>query len=260
MNTKQHTREVLKIAGLVVVLASLPFAITALAQAAGTEGTADSYSSAAQQDAPEADISSAGEASDPSVAGSQGKSWWQKRQASRKTRVEAYHQRKAARIPAPPQGPTALAGPLDSITVAFKLDPRLTRSLYMGDRWVSPPTYTQLQDGASLIVAVMAHGRDAKGQAVAIRPEWIVADPEVATVTPGAGGVAQITVRRAGETTLRVTSQGVSKTLFINASQQPVKWQGSVAVTDAATDELISRRVYEQSVMKVEISQQPART
>jgi hypothetical protein len=42
-------------------------------------------------------------------------------------------------------GGTTIA--VTDIAVVFKLDPRLTAGLYMGDRWVSPPTYSTVHPG-----------------------------------------------------------------------------------------------------------------
>ena len=96
------------------------------------------------------------------------------------------------------------SGPLTDVALSFKLDPRLTRSLYMGDRWFSPATFTTTQDVDRINVEVRAVGRDARGQDARIDPEWIAADPKMVTVAPARGGQVTITVHRAGETRLRV--------------------------------------------------------
>lgn len=110
--------------------------------------------------------------------------------------------------------------PLAEITISYKLDSRLTQGLYMGERWVSPATYKGVQDGENLIVVARADGRNARGETVDIRPEWKPADPEMVTVTPGAGGEAKITVLRPGETVLDVASNGLSRRLRIKAEYQ----------------------------------------
>ena len=76
--------------------------------------------------------------------------------------------------------------------IAFKLDPRLTNSLYMGDRWVTPTKFIQVQDGAKLVVA-------AKGPKGA---SWVAADSSMVTVTPVADDEVRITINRAGQTTM----------------------------------------------------------
>ena len=114
----------------------------------------------------------------------------------------------------------AAASALTGITVSFKLDPRLTRSLCMGDRWVSPPTFTRVGEGKSVTVEARAHGRDTRGQAVNISATWIPTDPEMVTVTPHGSHEVTITVQRAGQSSLQVTSQGVSKELAIRVTDQ----------------------------------------
>jgi hypothetical protein len=110
------------------------------------------------------------------------------------------------------------AGALTDIKVSFKLDPRLTRAQYMGDRWVSQPTFTStLKVGTELTVEARAHGLDAGGRAVAITPEWVPADPGMVTVSPDKGKGVEIIVKHAGESRLKVASQGVVKELLIKA-------------------------------------------
>jgi FKBP-type peptidyl-prolyl cis-trans isomerase len=108
---------------------------------------------------------------------------------------------------------------LVTIDISFKLDPRLTRGLYMGDRWVSPPTYSLNQPGKSATVDVRVGGVDATGRRVEIDPTWIAADPEMVTVTPTEGSEVEITIHRAGESQLRVSAGGVSRHLTVKAVQ-----------------------------------------
>lgn len=110
---------------------------------------------------------------------------------------------------------------LADIIVSFKLDPRLTRSQYMGDRWLSSPTYTSaLQVGKQAIVEARAKGRDARGKAMAISPEWIAAGPDMVAVSPGQGSVVTIIVKRIGQSRLKVVSQGVTKELRIKGMER----------------------------------------
>ncbi len=108
----------------------------------------------------------------------------------------------------------AAASPV-SIKVSFKLDPSLTRGMYMGDRWVSPPTYTASQSGKTSTIEARVEGLD-KG----ISPTWTPSDPKMVTVSPQQGQQVTITVLRAGQSNLKVASQGVSKTLSIKAEYQ----------------------------------------
>ncbi len=119
-------------------------------------------------------------------------------------------------------GSQVAAGPagssLGEIKFTFKLDQRLTRGQYMGDLWVSPPTYTRLQDGKELIVEARVEVLDANGRRTNVSPEWKPEDPDMVTVSPNQGKEVKITVKRAGQTSLEVASRGVTKKLSIKAT------------------------------------------
>lgn len=104
---------------------------------------------------------------------------------------------------------TATSG---NIKVSFKLDPSLTRGMYMGDRWVSPPTFVASQQGKTCIIEARVEGLD-KG----VTPTWTPSVPNMVRVVPVQGQQVTITVLRAGQSSLNMTSQGVSKTLSIKA-------------------------------------------
>jgi FKBP-type peptidyl-prolyl cis-trans isomerase FklB len=104
---------------------------------------------------------------------------------------------------------------LTDLQVSFKLDPRLTQGQYLGELWVSPPTYTGTTGQDT--VEARAQGTDGRGRPVNTSPRWIPADPEMVTVSPSEGNQVKITVKRAGESRLQVISQGVSKELSVKA-------------------------------------------
>jgi FKBP-type peptidyl-prolyl cis-trans isomerase len=105
---------------------------------------------------------------------------------------------------------------VSAIQVAFKLDPQLTQGLYMGERWVSPPTYTTTLE----TVQVRAQAVDSKGRPTNADLKWIPSDPEMLTVSPSEGQEVKIAVKRDGQSTLKVASQGVSKELLIKAKHE----------------------------------------
>ena len=109
---------------------------------------------------------------------------------------------------------------LSTITVAYKLDPRVTKSLYMGTRWVAPPTYTQVQDGQRLAVEAQAYGVDARGGVHAIAPDWRSSDPTVASIASASGNLATITVLKPGESTVEVTAMGLSARVHVKAEMR----------------------------------------
>ncbi len=117
-------------------------------------------------------------------------------------------------LQASPQSADRAAAPSD-LQFSFKLDPRLTRSDQMGDRWLSPKTYrgTVGQD----TVEVKVVGIDAQGRPVRVDPEWVPSDSEMVMVSPNRGNAVSIVVKRAGESKVQLTAEGVSKELAIKA-------------------------------------------
>lgn len=118
-------------------------------------------------------------------------------------------------VPVTPVAASSSEASLSSLVVSFKLDPRLSGSTYGGEHWVSPPTYTGATGQDT--VEARVDGTDAKGKSVNISAEWIPEDSEMVTVSPSRGKQVKITMHRAGESKLKVTSNGVSKELLIKA-------------------------------------------
>jgi len=111
--------------------------------------------------------------------------------------------------PAPPAG----------IDISFKRDPRISKGLYTGDRWLGLP-FLQVGEGNQVIVEARAEGVAGRGTPVHIAPTWIPADPDMVMVTPGQGSVVRIIVLRPGESRLEVSSEGVSRQLNVKAGYQ----------------------------------------
>jgi FKBP-type peptidyl-prolyl cis-trans isomerase len=106
------------------------------------------------------------------------------------------------------------------IEVSFRLDDRLTRSLFLGDRWVSPATFSAPPQEKTATVRASARGIDASGKRVAIAARWMPADPGMVQVTKGEGGDVSIRVKRPGASKLTVAFQGITKELLVKASKQ----------------------------------------
>jgi hypothetical protein len=129
-------------------------------------------------------------------------------------------QRKTSLQPAGPGAATA-AG---AIQVSFKLDPRVLKGLYMGDRWAPQVTYSSnaAPDVEAVTVAARARAAAAAGKA---SPSWIASDPEMVTISPAQGGEVKLTVRRAGESTVTVSVGELSSTLAVKAVRQADRWR-----------------------------------
>jgi hypothetical protein len=122
---------------------------------------------------------------------------------------------------APPVTSSRLASSrVERLAVSFKMDPRLATGTYGGDRWVAPSRYARVGDEKGCVVEARVQGLGASGRPSPIRDvSWTSANPEIAGITPGDGTHATISVVRDGETTIRVTSQGLAKILTIKAVQ-----------------------------------------
>jgi hypothetical protein len=125
-----------------------------------------------------------------------------KRDALRHARSQLRHQNAGDA----PLSPDDLA---KRAAVMFKLDPRLASGVYGGERWVAPPVYTRVGNDKSCTIDAKAPHFD--------RPTWTASDPEMVTITPINASDVQIVVRRPGESTIRVDSNGISKTLKVKA-------------------------------------------
>jgi hypothetical protein len=88
--------------------------------------------------------------------------------------------------------------------VSFRLDPRITKAAYVGDRWVSPPTYARTGVGDELTVEARVECRDAHGRPSPATPTWSSSNPEMVTVAqPLDSRHYEITLRGTGMTTPR---------------------------------------------------------
>ena len=119
------------------------------------------------------------------------------------------------------------AASISVIKISFKLDPRLTRGVYMGERWVSPPEYIRVQEkGKELVVEAKAVGVDRMGRHSLISPEWKPGNTSVIKVRPAEGQSVEIIVLREGQSNLRVIFGKESRELNIKA----VRYLGALRV------------------------------
>lgn len=126
-----------------------------------------------------------------------------------------------------PAATTPVRRAVGGVKISFKLDPRLTKSLHMGTRWVSPPTYAGTHDGNLFTVQARADGV-AAGRAIR-DPTWLPAEPDMVAVTPDRGREVEVAVLREGRSTLTVTEGDVSKTVTVNAVQRAGVWQVDIS-------------------------------
>ena len=157
----------------------------------------------------------------------------QARQARREERREAREragtpQAAASRPVGVAAAPLPVASTAD-IKVAFKLDPRLTRGLYMGDRWVTPRVYSGVHEGVFTVEA-QAHGHDAGGSARGDRPPLETSRSGDRVGLRGPGNAVTITVHRAGDSVVRVAVENEAKEIVVS-KELPIKaWYRGTAL------------------------------
>jgi hypothetical protein len=115
--------------------------------------------------------------------------------------------------------PGPVPGPAD-IQVSYRLDPWLVSGNYGGGFWGSPAVLGPATQGRpTFVVRARAQGLDAAGRPLTDF-EWVPADPGMVRVSPGRGSEVTITVERAGQSTLHVTSGGSTRELVIKAESR----------------------------------------
>ena len=107
---------------------------------------------------------------------------------------------------------------LSGLSILYKSDSRMVGGTYAAPHWLKGPRFTSaVQPGAMGIVDVKVRGLDATGKLMPVTAEWTVADPDRITVAPGRAGEFRLTVGKAGESTLRVSSRGVYAELLVKS-------------------------------------------
>lgn len=107
------------------------------------------------------------------------------------------------------------------LVVAFRLDPAVTRGLYLGDRWVSPPTFRFAQPGEQYVVLAKLQSIDAHGDRIDLSGNWSSSDPDMLAIDRHDHGQVTLTVRQPGASRLFVSAAGESKVLQVRATRTP---------------------------------------
>lgn len=118
------------------------------------------------------------------------------------------------------QAEAAAAARPPQLKVAFQLDQSLTQSLYLGQRWVTPPTFDFAQPGKAFVVRAKAQRVDSGGENQDVDGDWATSKPEMVAIDRGPGDVT-LTIREAGDSELVVQAAGERNVLHVHAEQRP---------------------------------------
>jgi hypothetical protein len=121
--------------------------------------------------------------------------------------------------PAPASPPIAAGAPArkSQLVVAFQLDRKLTQGQYLGDMWVSPPTFQFAQPGDRYVVRARLQTLDASGEPIEVSGDWATRDPGMLAITRLQNGEVQLDIGKPGHTELVVRAAGESKVLQVEA-------------------------------------------
>ena len=121
--------------------------------------------------------------------------------------------------------------PPSDIAVLFKLDPRVTRGLYMGERWISRPSYTM---HAHATMSVRVAGITRHGEGISINPTWS-GDPEMVSITPARGPKVDITVLKEGRSDVVVNTHDITRKLTVTAANNKGVWRVTISTRPPPT-------------------------
>lgn len=137
----------------------------------------------------------------------------------------------APAVPAPEQGAVApiarpvaadpavaASTPKPRLAVAFLLDPQVTGGIFLGNRWVSPPSWYFAQPGKRYVVRAKAQNIDSGGERTDLDGNWSTSNPQMVAIARGDGEVT-ITVREPGDSDMTVSAGKDVKVLHVHATQ-----------------------------------------
>ena len=105
------------------------------------------------------------------------------------------------------------------LEVAFRLDTDLTRGLFLGERWVSPPSFFFAQPGTQYVAQGKAQYVDAFGERTDVAADWATSVPDMIALTRHASGDATIVVRSPGEGDFTVATRYGTNRVQVHARQ-----------------------------------------
>lgn len=112
--------------------------------------------------------------------------------------------------------PLHAAAPSPKLEVAFRLDPGVTSGLYLGERWVAPPTFLFAQPGTRYTVRAKVRSVDGHGEPTDLSGDWSTNAPDMIAISRGQGEVT-IVVRQPGRGEITVATGDGTKVLQVTA-------------------------------------------
>ena len=107
---------------------------------------------------------------------------------------------------------------ITALQVELKVQSITKENFYMGEVWVSPAKFTDIQNGKHYVGYARAVGLDVFGVEYDLNPTWYSSDPKMVRVAPRSGHRVKLTVVKEGESFVMATAGSFSKRLTIKAA------------------------------------------
>jgi hypothetical protein len=107
---------------------------------------------------------------------------------------------------------------ITALQVQLKVQSITKENFYMGEVWVSPATFTDVQNGKYYVGYARAIGLDVSRNEIDLSPTWESSDPTMVRVTPRSGHRVKLTVVKEGESFLMVKAGSFFKRLAIKSA------------------------------------------
>jgi hypothetical protein len=107
---------------------------------------------------------------------------------------------------------------ITALQVELKVQSITKENFYMGEVWVSPAKFTDIQNGKHYVGYARAVGLDVFGVEYDLSPTWYSSDPTMVRVAPHSGHRVKLTVVKEGESFVMATAGSFSKKLTIKAA------------------------------------------
>ena len=107
---------------------------------------------------------------------------------------------------------------ITALQVELKVQNITKENFYMGEVWVSPAKFTDIQNGKHYVGYARAVGLDVFGVEYDLSPAWYSSDPTMVRVAPRSGHRVKLTVVKEGESFVMATAGSFSKKLNIRAA------------------------------------------
>ena len=117
------------------------------------------------------------------------------------------------------QSPDMPVQPKQRMVVAFKIDPDLMRGSFLGERWVSPPTFAFAQPGKEYTTHAKLQSVGDDGTRTDLTGDWSTSDPNMIAISHDQVGQVTIVVREPGEGQLVAAAGGQRKVLQVRATR-----------------------------------------